>query len=232
MPHALRICGAMQFILLMGCYCCFAQAGQSQAIDWQVNVRKSDQIAIIKLAKQLGIHQPIRVTKGITTPGECRFIHVESTIVEDGNRRNWLELSMRRQDWHACFAVEPGASTKKVGRWIASETDLIKREKWRIRDNEWFVDLSLTDVPYTDAEMIVHAIRRGALINRLAGVVGTVNPNNAIPKIDPSNIFSIKKGDKDARTYEVWTGQLGGQVYHVSIVNDQVELLSYNMWLV
>jgi hypothetical protein len=83
-----------------------------------------------------------------------------------------------------------------------------RRERWRIHDGDWHVDIHLgVDVPYDDAVMVVHAIRQKQLVDGRP----PPEPSSPIRYIDPSRIMSI--GRSDARTilrqYQVTEGTAG-----------------------
>ncbi len=225
------------FIVCMVLTCMFTnlRAFQLENIEWQVDntVTEQDREDIISLTKKMGIEHPQKVTFDQFLPTGCRFVRVESTVVQQGNRRNWLELNMRRRDWRECTRPEPGSSKKRMGRWVAVSSDLGKREEWRIKDGEWHVDVFLEqDVPYKDAELIILAIRRAELMNRLSESMGPIKLNTNMPQIDPSSVGSIKKNPSGVRDYELQTGRGAGLILHVRIIDGHVELLSYATWLV
>jgi hypothetical protein len=208
-------------------------ARQAVDVEWQLDntIRVEDRDAILSLSKKMGIEQPRRISFGQFLPSLCRFVRVESSVVETGNQRTWFELLLRPPESWECLLPKPDA--KSVGRWIALSSDLEKREEWRFRDKEWHIDIPLgPEVPYGDAELIVFTIRRGQLINRLPESKGPLNSSSKLPDIKADTITAIKKGSNGIRTYQVRTGQAGGFLLNVRIVGSGVELYWYGMWIV
>jgi hypothetical protein len=225
----------LRLAVLFGCICgVTVQARQVDTIAWDVDatITAADRDAIIALARQMGISEPRRVSFSIRLPSRCRFVRVESAVRERGNRRNWLQLRMRPREWSDCLGKD---GITKVGRWSAAQSDLGERETWRIEDGEWARDLYLgPDLPYPDAVTIVRAIRRRGLVNRLPSNVsfGPLKMTKSIPEIDPDDIGAITKSQIVPGEYVVRTGSDSGYVLAVRIVDDQVELLSVERWVV
>ena len=122
------------------------------------------------------------------------------------------------------------------GNWYAAlhTTNPRRRERWRIHDADWHIDIHLgEDVPYDDAVMVVHAIRQKQLVDRRQ----PPELSSPIRYIDPSGIISI--GRSDARTiprqYQVTEGTAGlrgggGQLLTVRIRDGRVELHAHMQW--
>ena len=207
---------------------------QTQDIEWQVDasITKSDRYAILSLAKKMGIDRPRRVSVAQLRPGFCRFIRVESVVVQNTHRRTWLNLRVRSRDWPECSRPPDGSSVEVAGRWIAASSDLVKMETWRINDGKWHVDVFLEpDVPYSDAELIVLAIRRGRLVNCQPKPTGPIKRSTDMPHLDADSISLILKIRNGVREYEVHTGELSGAILRVRIVDGNVELHSYGTWM-
>ena len=69
-------------------------------------------------------------------------------------------------------------------------------------DQGWYVDLRPgPNVSYDDVQLIVRAIRRGELVNRLPTSVGPLRFSGTLPDIDPNDITSIEKLKDSPRMY-------------------------------
>jgi hypothetical protein len=216
------------------CIACINGAGNAQ-IEWPTTQEFStaDRDAIITLAKKMGIENPKRVFFGQTLPDLCGFVSVESAVTDAGHLRSWLELQIRRQDWEKCYDAPPGSKTRRAGRWIARNTDLLKREEWRIEDNEWHLYLRFgPGVSFEDAELAVLAIRHGQLINRLPTADNQRESDAKVPMIDPSAISYIVAHGSDAHTYDLYTGSGSGRILTIKIVDGKVELHEYRAFRV
>src|SRR5262249_16774823 len=131
-------------------------ARQSGGVEWQLDntISAEDRDAILSLSKEMGVEQPYRISFGRFRPSTCRFVRVESSVMEAGNHRTWFELRLRPPQSSECFRPTPGA--KSVGAWVSLSSNLEKREEWRIRDGQWYIDIPLgPEMPYGDAELIV-----------------------------------------------------------------------------
>ena len=94
----------------------------------------------------------------------------------------------------------PRFSRRREGRWIGSRAELSVEESWRISDGSWFIDLRLgPGVPYGDAERIILAIRRRALVNRVPSFIGPLRLDTVMPSIDATEVRSIGKGKEPGR---------------------------------
>jgi hypothetical protein len=194
-------------------------------VDPRITV--ADRNAIIKLAKQFGIEYPQTVSLGSCVPGSCRFVSVESQITQVGYRRTWSQLLLCNRKWRKqCPGVSRRAIVKRQGQWETSSDNLSVREEWRIEDHGWHVDLRPgTGCSYEDVRLIVLAIRRGELINRLP-------LNDTMPQVDPNDIASIEKPNDEPRIYKVIIGRLSGMTLTVRIVDGKVEVRSHGIWIV
>jgi hypothetical protein len=208
---------------------------QSEAVEWEhaEGVGRTDREAILQLARRLGIQQPRLVSFTAYLPTACQFVRVESGVTVEGNRRTWLELRLRRQDWRECTRV-PRFSTRREGRWIGSGAELSTEELWRIADGDWVVDIRLgPNVRYDDAKRIVLAIRQNTLVNRLSLSIGPLKLNPIMPTIDANEIVSVNAVSSDQGTYQVLTGRgASGDVYEVRIRDGTVELHRHGTWIV
>jgi hypothetical protein len=219
------------FVLTLG-LAFSAAARQSAPIEWKLEetVTAADRKDILQLAKEMGIDAPREVISVHGLPGDCRWVSVESAIVESGNQRTWYYVEIRPPG-SRCLIVPTGV--KKVGRWTALRPELGKYEEWRIRDKEWHIDIHLgAGVPFNDAELIVLAIRRGELKNRLSQPTCELNSNSSLKQINADRISRIEKGWQGERSYKVTTGYAGGFILSVEISDSGVELSSCVPWLV
>ena len=194
------------------------------------SVTTADKDAILKLAQSFGIDHPRTVSFDSMLPSGCPFVRVESPVEERDYRRTWRELLLRNRKWPRCFTER---RSKRVGQWVASNAQLSTVEEWRIEDQGWYVDLRPgAGVSYEDVKLMVRAIHRGELINRLPRSVGPIQLNATLPNIDFDEFTTIEKSSGAApRSYEVRTGKVSGLVFNLRIVDDKVELLSYGSWL-
>jgi len=201
-----------------------------------LTLSRSDKRDITALAAAMGLADPARVELDAYVPGLCTFVRVRSMAVEEDNRRSWLELRMRPRRWRACNQPEPGATTRRVGRWIATSSDLSTEQRWRIRDGaDWSVDVELDDREmYHDAEFIVKAIRRNALLNRVPPIdlpaLGSqiVRP---LPEVAATDTSSIRRDAKMPGGYVVAVGRRAGQILYVRVVNGTVEVYELSSWI-
>jgi hypothetical protein len=210
-------------------------ASQDIQTEWQgdATVTAADKNAIITLAKQLGIEHPQKISFDSFLPSLCPYVRVRSPVVEDGYHRTWRELLLRNRKWPRCFDIPRKATVKRVGQWIASNAQLSNEEEWRVEDQGWYVDLRPgPDISYGDVQLIVFAVRRGQLVNRLPTSIGPILLNSELPDIDPNDITSIEKSNLGPRMYRVRTGKVAGLTLDIRIVGDQVELHSYSSWIV
>jgi hypothetical protein len=206
---------------------------QAESVEWQLDgtISMEDRDAILALSKQMGIEQPRRISILQVQPIAtiCRLVRVESPVVEEGNRRSWSELSLLPPESSQCLRPPRGAPV--IGRWTTLSARLEKHEEWRIRDNQWYLDVSLgAEVPYSDAELIALAIRRGELVNRLSVSDGPLNSNSNLADINPNSITAVQKASTGIRTYQVRTGQERGFMLDLRVLGGSVELYSYSTW--
>lgn len=218
--------------LILAALCCIAREVIA-GIEWPGNLSDGDKEAILRLAKEIGIEDPVRVSEGQCHHGICNFLVVESAAKELDHLKSWLELKIHPKDLKA----ENGSITLRAGRWATQRSDFTRREKWIIEDDGWRLYVHLPqdppfDVPFEDAEMIVLAIRHDELLNYLPAQSDPFNPNPSyiFPEIDPNSItFMIRS--RGLRTYDVYTGTGRGEVFTIKIVNGKAELLSRSMWI-
>jgi hypothetical protein len=184
----------------------FASHGENNGAGFAGRIRLSDgdKEAILWLAKEIGIEDPVRVSDRACRPRICDFLVVESAAKELGHLKCWLELKIHPEDWSA----DDGSITLRAGRWAAQRSELIVEERWIIEDDGWRLYVFLSpyapfDVPFEDAELIVLAIRHDKLINRhLDNRIPQSQSFLHISKIDPSSIAHAPVG---ASTYDVYT---------------------------
>ena len=164
---------------------------QSGAIEWIVPtyVGASDQRAILEIARSVGIADPHSVWKPAIY-SDCGLLHLESTPVLGGNRVQSSVLAIRQVRRTGCVPVAAGQRTAQRGNWVAvlGPSNPQHRERWRIRDGSWQVDIRLGDgVPYEDALAIVLAIRHRQVVDRRPATPGGFQ----ISAVDPSQIIYI-----------------------------------------
>lgn len=222
-------------VILLSLICaCRMSAAQEQPVEWAVGsyVAFTERASILALAREIGIANPQKVSLAAPLPvgmdPDCPVVIVESRVTKNGPHRTWAELALRREgvqraSGEPCVPEIDRSSSRQLGRWIADVEDLRRYETWRIEDKDWSVDVRLEPgVSPEAAELIVLAIGRGELVNRLPTTVGPLTIDPAIPDIDPVTITSIKNtGPSD---YEIRTGRAVGLVLTVRIVDGAVEL--------
>jgi hypothetical protein len=211
---------------------------QGTAVVWQVppEVGPNDRKAILAIAGAVGIREPRAVSVPIRS--RCLLIEVESSPVLLDNRVLSEILGIRQKNGPECPPVRAGRRLQQRGNWIAflGESNPRRQERWRIRDGDWHVDLYLSgDVPYSDAVMIVQAIRRQQLVDRRP----PSQSSSAIQYIDASRIISIRSTVSRPpipRQYEIMEGEGtgragGGEWLVVQIHDDRVELHNHAQWI-
>jgi hypothetical protein len=211
-------------------YVCLVWAGlaavidaQARAVEWFVPTYAgpSDRQAILEIARRAGISDP----RSVFVPpdgSQCGLLHVESTPAVDGNRVRSSILGVRYLRRPGCPVHTDGQRVIQRGNWVAvlGVANPQHRERWRIRDGSWYVDIALgPDVPYEDAVSIVLAIRHQQLVDRRPPGPG-VSPE--ITYVDPNLIIRIDPdGSANPDRYTVTTGGAG---LVVSVQDGTVEL--------
>ena len=227
--------GVSRLALNTALACCLSVvvAGQPAAVEWDVDVRDWQRVgeanltadereSVLRLARQLGIERPRRVSLQVRVPGVCLFVLVESDVVEAGPHLSWRELPLYRRDWSECSGNDRKKNTRRqAGRWIAYGSSLEKREAWRVRDGEWRVDVGFYGVPYAETERIVLAIRQRVLVSRLPSAIGPLILDTTIPDIDAGTVTYIARSATESGRYPVHTAR---GVLNVAIAEDRVEL--------
>lgn len=212
------------------------RAAQSQSDDvvWEVppEISSEDRRSIVEVARAAGISAPAAVSVPIAS--SCVLLEVESKPVVVGNRVLSTVLAIRQKHAPGCRPFRNEGDLKQRGNWVAflSAINPRQEERWRIRDDDWHIDVRLTaDVPYGDAVMIVRAIRLKQLVDRRP-------PRRAsaeIRYIDPSRISGISTGIRSASPSiprQYWVGEVttgagrggGGYILVVRIHDGLVEL--------
>ena len=210
-----------------------ALAGQG-ATRWDVpaEVTATDRRDILQLAGQLKIDDPERVS---TFNAGCLAVRVVSRPVVEGNRVLSQWVLIRRASGTGCPPVASGQPVKRAGNWLTGAIAAMPIERWRVRDGGWHVDVHLgKDVPYGDAEIVVRAIRRRALIDQR----GSDKRATPLSTIDPAAITSIERPHQGVgtpaprpREYQVRTGERGGDSFLVRIVGGRVEVHRSSQWV-
>jgi hypothetical protein len=142
-------------------------AGQD-AVEWSIgggNLGSSDRRAILKLAKQIGIPDPRKVSGA---GGDCPRLLVESHPIVDGRSVRMATAWVFRAKGTEC----PGAFDKRLphaGKWYSSAPSSEPAEYWRIQDGTWFADVRRNDMlGYATVERIVLTVRAKAFVERCA----------------------------------------------------------------
>lgn len=198
--------------------CAAVLMAQNSTIEWRVgsDVTATDKSAIVELARMMGL-EPRRVARAPGLPIACQVFTVASEPTVDGNRVAWTELGIHRLDSRQCWP--PTTVGPRVGRWRANTGKTWTEQRWRIRDGDWHVDLTLDDeVTYSDAERIVLAMHRKSLVNRIPDARGT-----ALPDYPADAITSIRRRTGTNGGYIVALGPAStGALVSVSIADGRV----------
>jgi hypothetical protein len=227
---------------------------QHGPVDWNVPVVLTavDKKDILTVAQRVGILDPQRVPVPLRSP--CLLVQVESTPIVVGNRVLSDIVRIQQKTGPQCLPVDPARRVQQQGRRVQQQGNWVaalftgnptlftgnpkRRELWRIRDEDWHVDIHLGEgVPYDDAVMVVHAIRQKQLVDRRP----PPEPSSPIRYIDPSRIIGISRSDAPtiSRQYQVtesrsaW-GPLrggGGEELTVRIRDGRVELHAHLCWM-
>jgi hypothetical protein len=205
---------------------------QGNDVEWSIpaaDVNAGDRRAILELARRFGINDPQRVS--VLNAG-CLTVRVDSKVTVEGNRLRSQSVLMRRNTGPGCTAAR--GKMKRVGNWITGLETALPVVRWRVRDEDWHVDMYLGEgVSYENAAVIVRSIRRNGLTDRRQPQDQTFD----IPYIDASTITYIRRPHQtvwtspgDSRDYEVMTGESGGFVLLVRIVDGSVEVHRAGGW--
>jgi hypothetical protein len=226
--------------LILAALCCMAREVIG-GIEWPSNLSDGDKEAILTLARETGIEEPVRVCDRHCHPRIRDFLVVESAAKELGHLKSWLELTIYPEDYRPDdpedYRPDDGSITLRAGRWATQKSKLYQREEWIIEDDGWRLCVGFSrdvpfDVPFKDAELLVLAIRHDELINRLPAQLDPLNPNPSyiFPEIDPGSITRILRS-RGLRTYDVYTGIEMGEVFTIQIMNGKAELLRRSGWI-
>ncbi len=96
---------------------------------------------------------------------------------------------------------------------------------WRVRDGDWFVDVGRSgdrpSGPYADAELIVHALHRGEIVNSIAG-------QPSIPTLVEGKSYMLMKDPpwRSDASGSIYAIEVPKHVLTVRIVGDSVEAIS------
>lgn len=229
-------------LLLVGfCMGCVApRAPDLSDAQWADSLRASDTAAVLALAAEFGIPNPAGIGHRFLYPSGqlvgCPVLTVESPVTVDGNRRSWVELTVRRRGrdtgGHRCQLPDPSEATvKHHERWVASSAERSEQTLWRVHDGDWHADITLgTNVSYDSATLIVQAVRRRILVNQISAVLRRLL-GDTLPLVDAGDIRAITKNRREAHVYEVRTGEWSGRVLYVSIVAGQVLVHNVGSWI-
>ncbi|MES2626734.1 MAG: hypothetical protein V4628_15715 [Pseudomonadota bacterium] len=162
-------------------------------IDWTgaPGLSESDKADIAKLAQNLSLHNPSSALERWRRPSDDRLVLVKSEVFSRGLRLAWREFYTRNSIQGSCASP----CTERVGDW-SIDGEVSAQERWRFSDGDWFVDVQLdTGISYAEAESIVMAVHRNALVN---------TPESNAPKrsFDASEISRIQTIDPINREFE------------------------------
>jgi len=229
------------FLLVGFCTGCVApRAPETPDAQLADSLRASDTAAVLALAAEFGIPNPAGIRYRFLNPSGqlvgCPVLTVESPVTVDGNRHSWVELVVRRKGrdtgGHRCQVPDPsGATVKHLERWVASSAERTEQTLWRVYDGDWHADITLgTNVSYDSATLIVQAVRRRTLVNRIPAVLRRLF-GDTLPVVGAGDIQVITKDRREAHVYQVRTGQWRGSVLYVSIVAGQVLVHNVGSWI-
>ena len=232
---ALRSLTITAAICLAGAFLPSCADAQAATVDWKIakDIGPADRRAILQIARKLGVTDPQSVT--VPRQSACQLLWVTARPVVGGNRVSTTIVGVRQLKGPGCGAFLPSSRRYvRQGNWIAfldPKFNPTAIEEWRIRDGEWYRDLSLgEDVPYEDADQIVRAMHQKRFIDRRSAGLAADPPTDWI---DPATIFAIRRASSPAQ-YELMTRSNGadqGYVIRVTIRNGVVELLSIGSWI-
>jgi hypothetical protein len=223
-------------VLGAGCATVGARPADKSRPSWKpaVHFSRVDRQAILELARAVGFSDVDRVSAVAMLPSGGFYVDARTPVSASGNKRTWSSLHLCEVgSASGCEAEAGGAALIRVGRWTTSAANISAKERWRIHDAEWQVELALgPGIEYDDAAQIVLAIRRKTLINRLW-------ENNEFmrrflgnaPDVDAKEIGLIKKCRLPDDGFEVHIGIYSGYVFYVRVIDGRVELFRYSTWI-
>jgi hypothetical protein len=207
-------------------------SAQNAEIRWTRSFKfsASDKRNVIALAKLMGVQDPESVDANLRDDC-CRIVAVKGRVVENGPERRWPQALMIRNSWREYAREATLQDRLREGPWIADGPPQIFAE-WRVRDGAWFVDVGRgvdrQSMPYRDAELIVLALHRGTIVNKIAG-------QPSIPTLKGGMSYVLRKepshADASVSEYEVWIGSgRDGKLLIVRIVGDAVEAVAFALF--
>src|SRR5262245_25446917 len=119
---------------------------QALTVHWKVSkdIGRADRRAILQIARKLGVTDPQSVAVPIRS--SCQLLHVAARPVVRGNRVSTTIVGVRQLKGPGCGPVPSSGRYVRQGNWIAfldPKFNPTAIEAWRIRDGEWYLDLSL-----------------------------------------------------------------------------------------
>lgn len=209
--------------LVVSCFFASVLSAQTTGIKWprDVKISASDKRDIVALAKLMGVHDPASVDVHLRDDC-CRIAAVQGRAVANGPERRWSVALMIRNNWRESAGSAPLGDRLRKGRWIADDSPVQVWAEWRVRDGDWFVDVGRDgdrpSGPYADAELIVHALHRGEIVNGIAG-------QPSIPTLVEGRSYMLIKdppwrSNASGSNFEIW---VGNHVLTVRIVGEIVE---------
>jgi hypothetical protein len=195
-------------------------AAQTQP-EWRLTQPLSDRerTTVVALAKRVGIGTPAVIANDvINQPIDCDVLRIESVPTVNGDRRTWQRVFVTNETWPRSHCGDRELDPVRVGNWMLA-SPRAELGAWRVRHLNWFVDVETPPgVPEKDVAVIVKAIARDRMVNRLPE-----NDRRSPPKLNARAIYWITRDDRDPTRYKV-TFRDTDTVVWVAVRGDRVEL--------
>jgi hypothetical protein len=120
-------------------------AAQGGSIAWNVprELSRADRNANLAIARAVGIRDAQTVS--VPFKSACLLVEVESRPVVVGNRVLSDVVAVRQKRGPQCTppSIHANVRVQRRGNWITSASNPDRRERWRICDGDWHVDVHL-----------------------------------------------------------------------------------------
>ena len=230
--RATRLAGIVFFLVAFW----FVNAADAQGVEvaWtlQQPLTADDQRAILDLAARVGIRNPGKAGDIALRPN--RTISVASRPKVEGYRVTTDIVIVNQGVGNGGQPVPPGFTVHQSGNWVVMQSawNPGRTELFRIRDGDWFIDVSFpSSLSYDDAERVIQALRRRTYVDVRQGRAGDITD------IDLNRITWFSRDDRMAELFpEVYakTFHLYADNYKwvgVRIRDGQVEFHGVGDWI-
>ena len=205
-------------------------------VEWDRSpeVASSDRPDILELANIVGLSEVRKVSGVWPLPVGTFFLLAESERVVDGHVVTWRTLDICRVEDALRCSDRAGGPMFRAGRWMTSRAMLDTEQRFRIRDAEWFLDVSAPELTFEAAERIVVAVRRAELLDRLPRTGNAAVDRVLYPGIPPLKVDDLTTINRvEGSSYRVSFGRGGaGTFLTVRITEEGVEVLAIGTWIV